>query len=61
MAYSESQNKATQNYKKKNVKKYLLELNRNTDQELIDKMESVQNKQGYLKELIKKDINNTCK
>lgn len=52
----DAQQRAVKKYKKKNIKKYCLELNYKTDSELIEKLENVPNKQGYLKELIVKDM-----
>lgn len=35
---------------------YRMKLNHNTDADIIEKLESVESKQGYIKELIRKDI-----
>lgn len=43
-------------YDKANTKHFCLKLNNRTDEELIKKLLSVKNVQGYIKELIKKDI-----
>lgn len=43
-------------YQKANVKSYLVKVNKNTEGEIIEKLESVPSKQGYIKDLIKKDI-----
>lgn len=43
-------------YDKENTKHFCLKLNKRTDEELINKLLSVKNVQGYIKELIKKDI-----
>lgn len=40
----------------KNAKFYGLKISRNTDCDIIKKLESVENVQGYLKDLIRKDI-----
>lgn len=48
--------KASAKYIKTNVKRIVLNLNINTDQHMIEYMESIENKQGYLKSLIKKDM-----
>lgn len=38
-------------------KRYLLELNRNTDADVIEKLDNLtESKQGYIKRLIRKDI-----
>ena len=34
----------------------LLKLNRNTDKDVLDKLDSVPSKQGYIKALIRKDL-----
>ena len=43
-------------YRKKNVKQVMCKLNRNTDPDLIEWIESKENMQGYLKSLIRKDM-----
>ena len=42
--------------KKKNTILINLRLNKNTDKDIINKLESVGNKQGYIKDLIRSDI-----
>jgi hypothetical protein len=39
-----------------NTKQYKLKLMLRTDQDIIEKLDSVPNRQGYLKDLIRKDI-----
>ena len=51
-----SQTKASAKYIKNNVKRIVLNLNINTDQHMIEYMDCIENKQGYLKSLIKKDM-----
>ena len=41
---------------KRNGKQYLLQLRKSTDSDIIEKLESKENKNGYLKTLIRKDI-----
>lgn len=48
--------KAINKYNKANTKIYPVRLNYNTDKDIIEKLESVESKQGYIKELIRKDI-----
>lgn len=48
--------RASIKYTKKHIKKYYLDLNDNTELELIEQMEKQANKQGYLKALIKQDL-----
>ena len=40
----------------KNTVVKTLKLNKNTDSDILEKLESVDNVQGYLKELIRRDI-----
>jgi hypothetical protein len=47
---------AVKKYNNENTKQYQLRLNFKTDADLIEKMESVPNKLGYLKQLIRDDI-----
>lgn len=53
---SASQLKAQKKYDSVNVKKYGIKLNCNTDADVIKKLSEVDNVQGYIKELIRKDI-----
>lgn len=53
---SEAQKRASMKYLKKNVKRYVLQVNRTTEPDLLEKLESVDNYNGYLKELIRKDM-----
>ena len=41
---------------KRNGKQYLLQLRKSTDSDIIEKFESQENKNGYLKTLIRNDI-----
>lgn len=52
MSKYESQDK----YDKANTVQYKLKLNKKWDRDIIAKLESVGNKQGYIKELIRADI-----
>ena len=53
---TESQRKANRKYDKNNTKQLMLKLNLKTDKDILDKLNSVGNKQGYIKNLIRKDI-----
>lgn len=55
MALTEAQKRAKAKYKAAKVKKILVEFY-SADAELWDKLQEQQNKQGYIKELIRKDI-----
>ena len=50
---SKSQIKAIAKYNKENVKQYSIKLNKNTDGDLINFLDSIPNKQGFIKECIK--------
>ncbi len=50
---------ANNRYNKANTKQYQVILNLKTDADLIEKMESVPNKLGYIKSLIRADIERT--
>ena len=53
---TESQRKANKKYDKNNTKQLMLKLNLKTDKDILDKLNSVDNKQGYIKKLIREDI-----
>lgn len=53
---TESQIRASVKYNKENTVQISLKLNRSTDADLIDSLNRVANKQGYIKELIRRDI-----
>ena len=55
MALTEAQKRAKAKYKAEKVKKILVEFY-SADAELWDKLQEQQNKQGYIKDLIRKDI-----
>lgn len=48
--------KAQSKYDKANTRHFCLKLNKRTDEDIIKKLLSVPNVQGYIKDLIKKDI-----
>lgn len=56
MAQTEAQKRAKAKYKSEKVKKILVEFYA-TDIELWDKLQEQPNKQGYIKDLIRKDLN----
>ena len=59
MATSEAQKRAQKRYDELNKDKFRfiqLKLNRETDADIISKLESAENIQGYIKELIRQDI-----
>ena len=52
----EAQKKATQKYKAANTVNFSFNLNRKYDEDIITRLKSVENKTGYIKELIRNDI-----
>lgn len=61
LAYQRERNKATGyadqiEYAKNNLKRVAFNLNKNTDADLIAFLESMPNKQGYLKDLVRADM-----
>ena len=56
---SESQKEPNKKYDKNNTKQIKLKLNLKTDKDILDKLNSVGNKQGYIKKLIRNDIKNS--
>lgn len=53
---SEAQKRATEKYDKANTKQIMMKLNKGTDADILEKLATVGNVQGYIKELIRKDI-----
>lgn len=43
-------------WKRKNIKRYEINLNKETDKEVIEHLDKIPNKKQYLIELIKKDM-----
>lgn len=50
-----NRSKASQKYNKENTIQVLLRLNKNTDADIINTLNKVDNKQGYIKGLIRYD------
>ncbi len=53
---SKAQVKASMKYNAENVKQVKLNLNKKTDADIIQHLESKDNVQGYIKDLIRKDM-----
>ena len=53
---SKAKLKANEKYIKANTKTICIRLNYNTDKDIIQRLDEVQSKMGYIKELIRKDI-----
>lgn len=56
MKTSEAQKRAGAKYDAENTKQIILKLNKKTDADIIAKLETAGNKQGYIKSLIRDDI-----
>ena len=56
MTMTPAQKKAQDKYNKANTTQFRMKLNNKTDADIIAKLSSVPNKQGYLKALIREDI-----
>lgn len=48
--------RAVAKYNKDNIIQISVKLNRSTDKDIIDHLDQVDSKQGYIKDLIRKDI-----
>jgi len=53
---SKAQLKAQEKYRKNNTRNVTLQLNKNTDKDILKKLDEVPSKMGYIKELIRKDL-----
>lgn len=56
MAYNETSKKATVKYRSKNIKQVIIDMNKTTDKDILDHLDTVQNKARYIKDLIRKDM-----
>ena len=53
---SKAQIKASNKYNKENRKTFALHVNRKTESDILQALESMDNREGYLKSLIRQDI-----
>lgn len=53
---TEAQLRAQSKYDKANTKQVMLKLNRTTDTDILERLAEVGNVQGYIKQLIRRDI-----
>lgn len=53
---TEAQIRASKKYDEENTVRLSLKLNKTTDADILEKLEEVESKQGYVKELIRKDL-----
>jgi len=56
MASSEAHKRASAKYDAANTTRVFIKLNDKTDADILQKLDSVENKQGYIKDLIRADI-----
>ena len=56
MGVSEAQKKATAKYDAAHTTRIYIKLNNGRDADILERLEKEPNKQGYIKELIRKDI-----
>ena len=54
--YTQNQYKASMKYDAVNTRQVKMKLNIRTDADILKKLDSVSNKQGYIKTLIRRDI-----
>lgn len=57
MAVSEATKKAIRKYDEAHTVQVKMKLNKKTDADILAKLDSVPNKQGYIKGLIREDLN----
>ena len=53
---SEAMKAAIAKYDKENTVRLSLKLNKTTDADILEKLNQVESKQGYIKELIRRDL-----
>lgn len=53
---TEAQKRANAKYDAANTRQILLKLNLKTDRDILEKLDSVGNRQGYIKRLIREDM-----
>ena len=56
MTTTDAQKRATLKYEAKNTVQVHLKLNKRTDADVIRRLEEVDSKQGYIKEMIRRDM-----
>lgn len=54
--WTEAQKRAQEKYDANNTVQFKMKLNRGTDKDILDRLNEVENKQGYIKHLIRQDI-----
>lgn len=56
MPASEARLRANRKYDAANTRQIMLKLNKGTDSDILEKLDAVENRQGYIKTLIREDI-----
>lgn len=56
MAITEQQKRAQIKYDKANTRQITFKFNLKTDADILERLDSVDNRQGYIKEIIRNDI-----
>lgn len=56
MATSKARQAATRRYDEKNTRQIVMKLNLKTDADILAKLDNVENRQGYIKRLIRDDM-----
>lgn len=56
MPASEARLRANRKYDAANTRQIMLKLNKGTDKDILEKLDNVENRQGYIKNLIREDI-----
>lgn len=54
--YTDAQKRASSKYEAEHIKKMTFKFNLEHDRDILERLEQVDNKNGYIKELIRKDI-----
>lgn len=54
--YTEAQNRASERYQKANVRRYVLKVNKNTEQDIIEFLDALESFNGEIKRLIREEI-----
>lgn len=57
---SKKRNKDLNEWRKTHTRRITILLNNNTDKDILDRLDSVGNKQGHIKGLVRKDLQARC-
>lgn len=53
---TDAQKRAVAKYDAENTRRIVLKLNKTTDRDILERLDTVENRQGYIKRLIRADI-----